>query len=288
MEKSITVIMPILDMELASTLINRKNKVFKDDITELNLTIGTLKKRLKNPMADGGLDNSTYNGLIELGLYTEYNSNDIFGDALKIGELFLNQIIKIEKEHNYYPKGIKHLENILERYEKDIFDNKLVDAFQKMMDKYEYQIDKPFGNYKKTIEFFYRTFELFQIFSADSYTSLYNDNDDKLVLNRYYASVDELMLLDYYLDKYKEYDMVRFYLVKLDRDGENYRMVICTDNVATPIIFELKNTISSFKTGKTYTICKHCHNLFLPTRKGQENCFDKKCKQERDCLYKKN
>ena len=49
-----------------------------------------------------------------------------------------------------------------------------------------------------------------------------------------------------------------------------------------------ENTISSFKTGKTYTICKHCHNLFLPTRKGQENCFDKKCKQERDCLYKKN
>lgn len=298
MPKNTRVLIPILDVEILNNIKYHKNtksnNVFSD-INKLNLEIAKINKKLSKSK----LSNMDYNALYKLGLVTTFESDKLFKDVISIGRLISDRLTIIESKHNFSPKGPMHFIKSLEQYKDEILTNSIyIKCANLFADKYNCSILKVFDKPNKTLGstktnlilkpeeeflvFCYRTYEMLLLFLGESIeTRKISRSKDY-----YDNSFNELLYLEKYLSDYKDYDNLRFYLIKDISD--NYFMALCSESIITPVIFALKNDIvnDGNTISKKYTVCKCCGNLFEATRKGQLFCFDKDCKKARNRHYK--
>ena len=94
-----------------------------------------------------------------------------------------------------------------------------------------------------------------------------------------------LSYLDDYLEEYKKYDIARFNLVFSQEQDDSFSMVIFTEELILPIIFETKNCLCYINKHKKLSLCKVCGRLYR-VKNGKQVC-SKKCDNERDRAYQR-
>lgn len=286
MKKKTNVIMPnfnleFIDYEKRNNIIKEK---FNGNYQDLEMFMGKLEKISKK---NNGLDNDTYNTLVDYNLVTKFSTEEIFNDAINIGREISDCIIEVEEKYCIHPMGEFHLEQILDSYQDKIFTTRLLSKYDNLFaKKYNYSVLMEYGdNEKEFYIFIYKIYEILSLFNT--YKEFETTNN--VIFDRYYSKENEMEIFTRFIDKYKDFDSVKFYLIKnLQSDlKEFFDLSICTDNFFTPLIFELKNSIASLKTNYKYAMCENCHNIFRQKRKQKPvYCYDKNCRKERDRLRK--
>lgn len=290
----IKVIMPIKNVEKINN--STFQKIQQNNVKNLNLSISlpknsTLKPNIKR------LDNRTLNKIIKDGTFNLFDTEDIFEDMMLQGKKIYERLKVIEKKYKLTFKGKDHFKNTIKDYEDEIYNDSFRTSFENLLArKYDYS---PFDDYNKYPDFFsfiYRTWELVYLsieFSEQKYSDVKNELIEKYFKDYEYDFnyIFEKMV-DEYLEDYRQYDCVRFNLVKnhdltiYAENNEFFQVVIGTEELIVPIIYELKNELSSLVYGRKYTVCSECHNLFRISRYGHHLCTDKKCIQARDAKRK--
>ena len=286
MKNRVKVTMPIFNLELLDS--EKKEKIiaeyFDNDSTKLELYMGKVKSQLQKNKSG---NSKTYNYLNKTGLVSQFSTEKIYTDALSIGKKISDSLVKVEEKYSLFETGYKHLDNVLEKHKDEVFDSSIIDYCIKLFEKkYQYS---PYYDYDdngiELYKFFYHIYELQSLFL--SYVLYENNANNNGIVKRYYDDLDNYeSVLNEFLNEYQEHENVIFYLIynpaALNSNKEYFEISMCTENFYTPVLFELKNNLSSLKTNKKYALCKNCYNIFKVKRKGNRFCYDKNCKKERD------
>ncbi len=214
--------------------------------------------------------------ILSSGAYIEYDSSSMLDSVLKIGRK-INQRLRLN-----------HFQKTMKKYSDKIIDSRIEKQLERFCNKYDYV---PFGkedNYLDFIIFIYRTWELCLI-SLIFETSKSSDmafNFMKRYYHHWYDYTNSVLsYLDDYLEEYKKYDIARFNLVFSQEQDDSFSMVIFTEELILPIIFETKNCLCYINKHKKLSLCKVCGRLYR-VKNGKQVC-SKKCDNERDRAYQR-
>ena len=290
--------------------IKREKNISNWAILDFTMRVAKQKSSTNNI----SLSNRQLTSLLNTNNYIKCETSEIYEAIINIGNQLNEKIYELQKnkEINFYGKD--RIDKIFKKYRNDIIDNNIDYECKKFCKAFSYiPFEDEEDNYLKFCIFIYHTFELGYISTYFNKPKGKNSTyyDDEKTLNRrkeiinylhnnYFSlnnkEIDEIILerYEFYTEKYSKYDKVRFCLIDAVKEAELekktysdeiFDMVIATEELLVPIIWETKNILCNMFSDKTYAICDEptCHNLYRKNGR-QQYCTGYECshKRERD------
>lgn len=263
--------------QIVYTLIPKKEKINNNRNNNLQgntlSLIANVKPNQKN------LSTKQLQYLLRNNNYILVSTNVISEEFLEVARMIEKSVQTIDIEDIKIYSRNRYVETVFKQVLTSIKTSKfnanltIGERINELCDKYYYTFDDELEFYI----FIYRCFEMIYLKTSNTTNSV--------LYERYFHQkndfVDKNDLIELFCKDYDSYTKFKFRVVPNSNQNQEYthNLIIATEDIMMPIMFEAISTICCNSDSQRYDFCsnENCRNLFRKLRKNQTHCRTDEC-----------